>query len=280
MSAALNVDTDVDADAAVAQDEAFIGIGNYIDKETSLKVLNTVDGTTYSFVETSLFIFHASNPFRKAIIRLVVNPIFENVILLCVLLSCLSFSIADYTYVDSNGKLLTDQSWRNSSIAVLEYIFIAVFSTEFVLKVIAMGFVSTNGAYLNDYWNIIDFVVLLLSLISVAPSVNFGGVNILRTLRVFRALKSLKALPGVRAMVVALMGSASQLVTILILLLTVFIVFAIGGMLLFQGPDLHRRCRLTPYPVNTSWNSFLPPEPYRCLNAENFDDQMDHPSWY
>ena len=39
-------------------------------------------------------------------------------------------------------------------------IFLALYSTEMVLKITALGFLFNKGAYLRDAWNILDFVIV------------------------------------------------------------------------------------------------------------------------
>lgn len=44
---------------------------------------------------------------------------------------------------------------------VLDYVFAAFFLLEFLLKVIAMGFVFEKYTYLRDPWNVLDFTVVI-----------------------------------------------------------------------------------------------------------------------
>ena len=37
--------------------------------------------------------------------------------------------------------------------------------TECLIKIFGMGFVMEKGTYLRDYWNIIDFIVVVTSFI-------------------------------------------------------------------------------------------------------------------
>ena len=45
-----------------------------------------------------------------------------------------------------------------------EYFFASVFITEFILKLIAMGFIMEPNTYLRDAWNVLDFCVVLSSI--------------------------------------------------------------------------------------------------------------------
>ena len=45
---------------------------------------------------------------------------------------------------------------------VAEYVFLAIFTLEAVLKIIAYGFLFHPGAYLRNGWNILDFVIVVV----------------------------------------------------------------------------------------------------------------------
>jgi hypothetical protein len=42
----------------------------------------------------------------------------------------------------------------------IEDIFLALYSIEMVLKILAMGFIFNQGSYLRDSWNILDFIIV------------------------------------------------------------------------------------------------------------------------
>lgn len=42
----------------------------------------------------------------------------------------------------------------------MENIFLALYSTEMAIKILALGFVFNKGAYLRDPWNILDFIIV------------------------------------------------------------------------------------------------------------------------
>jgi hypothetical protein len=133
---------------------------------------------------------------------------------------------------------------------------------------------------------------LSLSWISYLPGL--PNISAIRTFRVIRPLKSISSNPGhaslssllspltnslgLQNLVASILNSIPQLVGVLILLAFVFILFGIAGVQLFSGPQLHTRCRLTPYPVKLNWTVGLPFESYRCLDAPNFD-LLDDGNW-
>jgi len=61
-------------------------------------------------------------------IKITDSELFKKGMLSAIILNSISFSIADYSSVDSTGNLSTVDSWRNSLLAIAEIIFVAIFS--------------------------------------------------------------------------------------------------------------------------------------------------------
>lgn len=57
---------------------------------------------------------------------------------------------------------MTNQMSNTCLQEVAEYVFLAVFTMEAVLKIIAYGFLFHPGAYLRNGWNILDFVIVVV----------------------------------------------------------------------------------------------------------------------
>lgn len=67
----------------------------------------------------------------------------------------------------------------------------ALFFVEMLLKVITMGFVSGRRAYLRDPWNVLDFFLVLVSLLVLLSSW-VPALHALRPLRLIRMLRPLR----------------------------------------------------------------------------------------
>jgi len=159
-------------------------------------------------------------------------------------------------------------SWRNAVASKANNVFTYIFAAEMALKVVAMGFYFGDGTYLKDGWNKLDFIVVFTSLIAILP--NVPNVSIFRSFRVLRPLRNLSALPGLRKLLGAFMEALPELMTVIFLLCFVFLIFSVLGLSLFMG-NMDTVCRITPYPVLTSWEPGLNFTEYRCLNAPNVD---------
>lgn len=74
------------------------------------------------------------------------------------------------------------------------FIFLAIYTTEMIIKSIAKGFIINKYTYLRNPWNWLDFVVITSGYATIGMEV--GNLAGLRTFRVLRALKTVSIMPG------------------------------------------------------------------------------------
>ena len=108
------------------------------------------------------------------------------------------------------------------------------------LKISAFGFLFNKGAYLRDLWNILDFVIVVTSLLPLIVDIGFS-VNALRAIRVLRPLRTITKVKALKMIVKTLFNSFSLVMDSLSILFMVMGIFAIAGMQLFGG-YLKYRC--------------------------------------
>uniref|UniRef100_A0A3Q4MRB0 Sodium channel protein n=1 Tax=Neolamprologus brichardi TaxID=32507 RepID=A0A3Q4MRB0_NEOBR len=126
-----------------------------------------------------------------------------------------------------------DQSGETENVLYwVNFIFIVVFTTEFLLKLFALRhYYFTNG------WNIFDVVVVILSIVGmfladliekyfVSPTL----FRVIRLARIGRILRLIKGAKGIRTLLFALMMSLPALFNIGLLLFLVMFIFSIFGM--------------------------------------------------
>ncbi|KAG7390915.1 hypothetical protein PHYPSEUDO_006399 [Phytophthora pseudosyringae] len=165
--------------------------------------------------------------------------------------------LSDFSVVDSalnpassgktyeQGALVDAYSFQNHIVEISELPFTIIFTTECILKIIAMG-LHGSGSYGKDTWNVLDFFVVVSSLVASLPGM--PNVSAIRTIRVLRPLRSLSVIPGMRRLIAALLKALPALGNVVILQIFVFFIFGILGIQLFGG-SMNRRCRLTSYPI-------------------------------
>jgi len=147
-------------------------------------------------------------------------------------------------------------------------IFPTLFGAEMVLKVIGMGFTC----YIRNGWNVLDFVVVVVSLLAMSPHIP-SYINIICMGRVLKTLQNISALPDLQAVTKGFLKSIPELANAVLLLFFVVVVFSVMGLALFcDVPNsVNYVCRLTPYPVLTNWTVGMNISEYRCLDAPNLD---------
>lgn len=75
----------------------------------------------------------------------------------------------------------------------MDIVFLSLYTSEALLKIIAMGFAFNNGAYLRDIWNILDFTVIVTAFIPYFVDNSGLQLSALRSLRVLRPLRTISS---------------------------------------------------------------------------------------
>ena len=112
--------------------------------------------------------------------------------------------------------------------ATLERVFLYLYTTEAAMKIWGLGFVWNQGAYLRDWWNVLDFVIVVSAW---AEFIVQEGVNLssLRTLRLLRPLRSISSIKGLKVLLLALIASIRSMVMFLVVMLFFLLIFAIAS---------------------------------------------------
>ncbi len=177
----------------------------------------------------SLYLFSKQNPVRIVFWRIVSSSRFEWGILAAIGFSSILLAI-DTFYLGNPDASVTDVT------AVFTDIFIGLFALEAVMKALAYGFVFDTGSYLRDFWNVMDFCIVVASLVDLSMTqIDIPMIRILRLLRTFRPLRFVSRNVHMKVMVRALFKSLGALCNTMILILMVFLMFSIVGVSFFSG---------------------------------------------
>ncbi|XP_049315483.1 muscle calcium channel subunit alpha-1 isoform X11 [Bactrocera dorsalis] len=184
-----------------------------------------------------LFCLGIKNPLRALCISIVEWKPFEYLILLTIFANCVALAVyTPYPYSDSNVT--------NQALEKIEYIFLVIFTAECVMKIIAYGFLLHSGSYLRNGWNILDFFIVVIGMISTVLSnlMKEGfDVKALRAFRVLRPLRLVSGVPSLQVVLNSILRAMIPLLHIALLVLFVIIIYAIIGLELFSG-KLHKTC--------------------------------------
>ncbi|XP_019493541.1 PREDICTED: voltage-dependent L-type calcium channel subunit alpha-1S [Hipposideros armiger] len=139
---------------------------------------------------SSFFIFSPTNKIRVMCHRIVNATWFTNFILLFIMLSSAALAAEDP---------IQAESMRNQILGYFDIGFTSVFTVEIVLKMTTYGAFLHKGSFCRNYFNILDLLVVAVSLISMGlPSSSISVVKILRVLRVLRPLRAINRAKGLK----------------------------------------------------------------------------------
>ncbi|XP_063303737.1 voltage-dependent L-type calcium channel subunit alpha-1C isoform X7 [Pelobates fuscus] len=176
---------------------------------------------------TAFFIFRSDNRFRLHCHRIVNNNIFTNLILFFILLSSISLAAEDP---------VRHVSFRNQVLFYFDIVFTAIFTIEIVLKMTAYGAFLHKGSFCRNYFNILDLLVVSVSLISFGiQSSAINVVKILRVLRVLRPLRAINRAKGLKHVVQCVFVAIRTIGNIVIVTTLLQFMFACIGVQLFKG---------------------------------------------
>lgn len=108
---------------------------------------------------SSLFVLSEGNLIRRAARATVNSKVFEYSILTAILLNCIVMAMEEHLPIEDKSVFTKDK------LDPTELYFLAVFSTETFLKIIAQGFILHPGSYMRNVWNSMDFFVVVTGLV-------------------------------------------------------------------------------------------------------------------
>eukprot|EP00127_Corallochytrium_limacisporum_P003849 Clim_evm63s153 gene=Clim_evmTU63s153 len=128
---------------------------------------------------------------------------------------------------------------QNEYIRLNDLIYGPILLVDFVINIIADGVFLTPKGYFRNPWNILNFVVLAITLVSMAsiPFLNEGtaAYKTFRVLRAIRPFRLLTLLDGVKQDLKFLARGIYEIGTVALILLAFILLSALYGMLLFGG---------------------------------------------
>nr|UIX25865.1 voltage-gated sodium channel alpha subunit [Lymnaea stagnalis] len=195
------------------RDKTFVVIGSRFGKKF-----------IYRFTATkSLFILAPWHSLRRLTLRIATNQFFDLCIFLTIIVNCV-FLAVPYLPIAEN----------------IEYLFLAIYTLECIIKIMARGFVTHKHTYLFDPWNWLDFIVIVTAYMTivlqlVSQEMTVGNLQGLRTFRVLRALKTVSIVPGLKTMVSALLRAFKMLFEVILLTFFCLMVFAMFGLQIYMG---------------------------------------------
>lgn len=133
-----------------------------------------------------------------------------------------------------------DEPYAKSTLELFGNVISALFIGECLIKIYVMGFVKGKFAYLKDNYNILDFVIVVFSILSwVLESLDTGiDISYLKALRALRALRPLKLVSkneGMKLVVNSILASIPNLINVFLISILFFFVFGVLGLSILMG---------------------------------------------
>ena len=192
---------------------------------------------------------------RRAAYRFISNNIVSNSILLFIVLSSITLAIDDPSLERCNTAGCTT---FKDGLYYFDFVITIIFALEMAIKMFGFGIlgiglkkktstetacdgwwcfeVRNKLAYLQDAWNVLDAVVVAVSITSLIPG---GGelraFRMLRALRALRPLRAVQRLPGLKLVVNALIQALPGIANASLVCCLFLIIFAIVGLQQWRG---------------------------------------------
>uniref|UniRef100_A0A8C3NCV6 Voltage-dependent L-type calcium channel subunit alpha n=1 Tax=Geospiza parvula TaxID=87175 RepID=A0A8C3NCV6_GEOPR len=239
-----NVQSKVGEDEEEEEDEPEVPAGP---RPRRISELNMKEKITPIPEGSAFFIFSSTNPIRVGCHRLINHHIFTNLILVFIMLSSVSLAAEDP---------IRSHSFRNNILGYFDYAFTAIFTVEILLKILgyadyvftsmftfeiilkmtAFGAFLHKGSFCRNYFNLLDLLVVGVSLVSFGiQSSAISVVKILRVLRVLRPLRAINRAKGLKHVVQCVFVAIRTIGNIMIVTTLLQFMFACIGVQLFKG---------------------------------------------
>ncbi|XP_006869243.1 PREDICTED: sodium channel protein type 10 subunit alpha [Chrysochloris asiatica] len=167
------------------------------------------------------------NKYQGFIFDIVNRQAFDIIIMVLICLNMVTMMVETDDQSEEKTKILNK----------INQFFVAVFTCECVMKIFALRqYYFTNG------WNVFDFIVVVLSIVSLAVSAIIKSLEnyfsptlfrVIRLARIGRILRLIRGAKGIRTLLFALMMSLPALFNIGLLLFLVMFIYSIFGMSTF-----------------------------------------------
>jgi hypothetical protein len=120
----------------------------------------------------------------------------------------------------------------------MDIVMTVLFVMEAMIKIVVYGFAIGKNTYLREGWNVLDFLIVCVSLTSLILGDSAGSLSrlkALRTLRVLRPLRMIRRLEGMKLAINAMIRSIPNIINVFLLCFFFFLLFGIVGVNYFKG---------------------------------------------
>jgi len=127
-----------------------------------------------------------------------------------------------------------NDKYQTESIDLLFNIISIIFVFECLCKMIVKGFYWGDKTYLKDSWNVLDFIIVLISLLTwfleIFSVSDTGYLKGFKALRALRPLRVVSKNEGIKVVVNALLKAMPSLMNVILIIMLFLVVFGILGV--------------------------------------------------
>jgi len=126
--------------------------------------------------------------------------------------------------------------WQVHIMSYMDKVFSIIFLAEFSLKIVSDGLLFHPLAYLRDSWNILDFVIVVISMLTAwAEGEAAKMFKVLRAFRALRPLRAVKRNPSLKVAAICLLSSIPSMMNVLVVVLVWFAMYSMLGVQFYRG---------------------------------------------
>jgi hypothetical protein len=187
--------------------------------------------------KTSILRMGLKNGFRQVCIFLIEHPIWNAFVIISVFMSVATLPFDDPFEGGNTGtyELINGYTVKAQFIDRINTVLSLVFIFDVGIKIIAMGLISGQKAFLRDAFNRLDFIMAIFGLIDSFSTSGQGGMNAVRSVRALRPLKAINRFENLKTFITLIFVAQEKLQNAVFVVLFVTFLFAIVSVQLFRG---------------------------------------------
>ncbi len=152
--------------------------------------------------------------FQTRLANWLASPMVVNFVILVILVNAVTLGLETSDIAMANAGTL---------ILMIDRICLAIFVTEIVLKLVALG-----PRFFRSPWNVFDFIIVGIALVPGAQ-----GMSVLRALRILRVLRVISVAPRLRRVVEGFITALPGMGSVFLLMAIIFYIGAVMATKLF-----------------------------------------------
>jgi Ca2+-binding EF-hand superfamily protein len=177
-------------------------------------------------------LFGTDHPLRASCTQLSEDPRFQGFVLICIIISslCLAYE----------HPLDDPESAKTQTLFGLDVLLTLIFTFEMFLAMMKKGLIQSSGCYLRNWWDIVDFLIVLVSIVGLVPAAkDMKTLRVMRLFRILRPLRALRRFPQLCTITQALLTSLVPVAIVGAIATFVTAMFAVVFISLLKGRLFH-----------------------------------------